>query len=105
MNFNDAHAWCQDNNGQLPTPTSSAENDFLRGLGSTYLAFDVSQASDLSYTNWHAGEPSGDGSAIVLIDIAKWTGDNWNGKWNDMPADETDAEYLYGSTCYISKGN
>ena len=41
-----------------------------------------------SYTNWMPGQPSGDGSAVEIIQEV-WTGDSVPGQWNDLPVNNT----------------
>ena len=49
-----------------------------------------------SYTNWMPGEPSGDGSAVEIIQKV-WTGDSVPGQWNDLP--ENNTNYIKGYVC------
>ena len=99
MDYNTALAWCTSNNGVLPVPASDEENEFLRGLGNTFLGFDTSELDQLTWTNWRRGEPSGDGPVVQLLTNVPWNSDDWEGKWND------DSRRQYPATCYTSKGN
>ena len=49
-----------------------------------------------SYTNWMPREPSGDGSAVEIIQKV-WTGDSLPGQWNDLP--ENNTNYIKGYVC------
>ena len=59
-------------------PQSQEENDWLAKFGDTHLENSIntidrmsilhfSTGSDLVYTNWRAGQPSGDGPGVHLI--------------------------------------
>ena len=103
MTYDEAFTWCQGLDGHLPTPTSAQENEYLYGLGSTWLGFEATDPN-LAYQNWnqHTNEPSGDGSKVHLVDRTPWNKDeSWYGTWNDV---DPTADYAkLSSTCYIDR--
>jgi len=95
MTLANAQAWCNGINGNLPIPESAEENEFLAGLGSTWLGFLTTDMVGLTFTYWRSNEPSGDSTGVQLIaEEQKW-GYTWDGRWNDG-SDE------WPTTCYIN---
>ena len=94
MTHTNALSWCTALGGTLPIPASNEENEFLHNLGNTWLGLTTNDP--FSYTNWHSGEPSGDGIYVQLINTTPWSGEKWNGDWNDSGPNDN----LGSSTCY-----
>ena len=92
MTYGDAEAQCKLDGSFLAIPRSEAENDFIASLipnehiwigindikqEGIFVAVD---GSDISYTNWHPGEPSPSGDGEDGVEIRGWD----DGRWNDM---------------------
>jgi len=99
VSYEKAKNWCSSIGGFLPIPQSQAENDLVAQIGTTWLGFETTDMSSVTFTNWNAGtnEPSGDGSEVQLISGVKW-GHTWDGRWNDGNGN-------HPATCFIRNTN
>ena len=83
--------------GHLAIIPDKTTNDFILSMVNIRSLIGLSRISDewvwedgtkASYTNWMLEEPSGDGSAVELIQQI-WEGDFVPGQWNDFPVGST----------------
>ena len=106
MPYENAVTYCSNKGGRLPIPMTQEENDFLKGLGGTWLGFDMNNRNNLTYTNWRPGEPNNPpGAKPQLLAVTKWKSNGlpitWNGWWNDGLVNEWAPAICYLSTSGI----
>ena len=98
LNYGDAKAQCESDGTLLSIPRSQAENDFILGLFTgwanpwigindieqegSFVTVDGRELSELSWTNWLPGQPSGTGQGLDADGVEILS----SGFWNDERA-------------------